>query len=155
MAKEIRAEKYPLDYDMLSKGDYLTPEEVERATDVRRDDHKQYQFSVMRLCKEISQNMEARGDPVTVCSHQDGIKILTDEEASIYNEAEFERGRRKMVRSHVRLRKVDLMALSDENQVRTLRCMEVQSKQLQAMRQSKREALAEARKRAALPAHKE
>ena len=78
----------------LQKGQYITPEEVEEITGISRKDYKEYNLAALNLKTIIFSKMMEEGLIVTIRSEQDGLRILTDWEASMYNA--------KAVKSHIK-----------------------------------------------------
>ena len=111
----MNPERYPLDFDALNKGDVLTPESLARITSTEVGTPA-YQFAILGLRCEIERELEAAGRPVTVKQDGDGLRILTDEEATDYNHAQLQAGLRKVARSHRRNLLVDRTQLSIEKQ---------------------------------------
>jgi hypothetical protein len=86
MTTEQQQTEYPFDTDVLEKGSYVQPETIERAYGVRRSD-KNYGLTLMRAGDFVEGRFLDRGEVVTIESHKDGLRILTDEEQVSYNEA--------------------------------------------------------------------
>lgn len=78
--------EYPFDTDVLEKGSCVPPETIERAYGVRRNE-KNYGLTLMRASNFVEGRFLDRGEVVTIESHKDGLRILTDEEQVSYNEA--------------------------------------------------------------------
>lgn len=80
----MKAERWPLDFDALRRGDRLSPEQVERAVAVPRDS-RAYALKAMRLAKTISRHFaEVDGDNVAVVFVKDALHILTHAEQAEY-----------------------------------------------------------------------
>jgi len=103
---------YPLDFDSLKKGSIIPPGDVSEAIEMDVLD-KNFALKALALAQQIEVELAARGEAVTVCVRQGAIHVLTDEEASIYNDASFERGIRRLLRAHRRMMSVDTKQLSE------------------------------------------
>lgn len=76
--------RFPLDFDQLKRGDFLTPEQVEAAT-LRDRNHPQFWTALLRLRDDIRNHFQAKhGDFVTVVSDNEGLRILTHQEQAEY-----------------------------------------------------------------------
>ncbi len=115
-------QRFPLDFDKLQRGDFLTPEQVEAATLKRRTD-PQFWAASLQLRSLILASFRARGDFVTVVSEGDGLRILTHAEQAEYAPQREERAVRQLVLSHAEGRAVDVLKLSDEQRHRHERWM--------------------------------
>lgn len=96
---EQQAERYPLDFDALAKGQFIPPEQIEAIYAVKRD-HKDYQFRCLTLRDEI---MRERED-LSVRMHKGGLRINTDQEAAAYHATEAQRACNKVRRQAEHLR---------------------------------------------------
>ena len=114
--------RFPLDFDKLRRGDFLTPEQVEAATLKRRSD-PQFWAAALQLRAMILAHFRARGDLVTVTSDGDGLRILTHAEQAEYAPQREERAVRQLVLSHAEGKAVDVAQLSDEQRHRHERWM--------------------------------
>jgi hypothetical protein len=83
------AEIYPVDATALSKGDLISPEQIERCYGITRDDSR-YPFRQMELAKYVEKEKRLAGDPVVVKSEGLGVRILTDAEAVEYTNRRYE-----------------------------------------------------------------
>jgi len=116
------AARFPLDFDKLQRGDYLTPEQVEAATLKPRTD-PQFWAAALQLRSMILAHFRARGDLVTVISEGDGLRILTHAEQAEYAPQREERAVRQLVLSHAEGKAVDVAQLSDDQRQRHERWM--------------------------------
>lgn len=129
---ELKAAKYPIDYDLVKKGDLFTIEELEKILSRRRD-HKQFPFYLMGFAKNIEREMASRGQVVTVAQVNGSLKVLTDQEASIYNHDMFARNIRGLIHCHQRALGVDVVDFKEDERKTHDRMLEVQGKTLQAV----------------------
>ena len=116
-----------IDYMALQKGDVIGIEELEKIT------HKQvgtdaYDLAVMGIRKRI---LDERED-LTVVHDHDTLRILTDPEASTYNDTRFKRSIRVMCESNNRLIQVDTSQFNKELSDKHLRRIELNSRTYQA-----------------------
>ena len=111
------AQRWPLDFEALKRGDYLTPEIVEAAVQCSRFD-KNYRLEVLRLRTMIQDSFVARGDLVTVVSERDGLRILTHSEQADYAPEREARSVRQMLLAKAEGAAVDLKQLGDEQRQR-------------------------------------
>lgn len=116
------AQRWPLDFEALKRGDYLTPEIVEGAVQCSRFD-KNYRLEVLRLRAMIQDSFVSRGDLVTVVSERDGLRILTHSEQADYAPEREARSVRQMMLAKAEGAAVDLKQLSDEQRQRHERWM--------------------------------
>ena len=130
---EDQIQYYPFDYDALTKGQYIQPEECERLTGKKRHE-RMYSLKVQELIDGIHRERNARGMPLVAKIQGDGISILTDEEAVSYVRARFRAGIRLAGRSHERaVVAVDVTALSEESKRKHDRNVEIQGRMLTAI----------------------
>jgi len=123
--------RYPLDYDVLDKGDEFTVEELEKILRVNRN-HKQFPFKLMNLQFQIERELEQRGLVVVVAMVRGNLRILTDPEAVSYTAKSFQGHRRGLKRDHSRAMAINVAALNDDQKTEHDRNIEVQSKYIQA-----------------------
>jgi hypothetical protein len=114
--------RFPLDFDKLQRGGFLTPEQVEAATLKQRTD-PQFWAASLQLRSLILAHFRGRGDLVTVISEGDGLRILTHSEQAEYAPMREERAVRQLVLSHAEGKAVDVAQLSDEQRQRHERWM--------------------------------
>ncbi len=134
------AQRYPFDYDTLDKGSFIPPERIESLIGLRRD-HAQYSLRVLRLCERITEELAAREKRVTVVGDNHGIRILTDMEASEYNNRAADIAYGKMARSLARLRAVDPTEFDGDLKRLHERRLLVVGHMLRGARQGRKEAL--------------
>lgn len=125
-----KAKRYPIDVEVLRKGDVITVDELKKI--IRRPvDSYEWNFALMGLCQTIMDERKLLGKPVTACIRKNEICILTDEQAAKYNDHYFNRGFRWMEVGLARLFDVDTRNLTYETRKRHLRGIEVKSRILQ------------------------
>ena len=102
---------WPIDTCELKKGDYISSQRLSELTNLSVGS-PQYAFKLMSLKKFITKALAKRGLLVTVAIRQDGLAILTDQEAAIYNVKFAKSGARRIKRSAVRHSVIDLSKLT-------------------------------------------
>lgn len=146
------AERSPIDYDAIRKGDFISPELIERVTATKRADYKTYNFALMGFKVELEREMQRRGHPIVSKTEGDGIRVLTDAEAVEYTASRHKNIAGQMVRNHVRsVAGVDTRNLSADQLRRHERDVIARSRELQAMKDSRRQFRSQERKPEALP----
>lgn len=112
----MNLERYPLDFEVLRRGDFLSPEDVERATNTLRSvpDYWRKQLKLRDMIQEWFR--DNRGDVVTVTCEQDGLRLLTHEEQSAYASRRGSRAVGQIMVAAVELSAVDVTQLSENTQ---------------------------------------
>lgn len=126
------AAPYPIDFAALEKGHVITVSEVERITGTRRTDRK-YELKVLSLRESIERGLAELGKFFTLRIDQGAIRVLTDDEASLYNHKSFNRSLRGISRAHFRQVNVDVNCLDDDGKKRHMRSLEITGKVCQAI----------------------
>lgn len=129
----MSSEKYPLDFDLLNKGDSIPPHKLR---DLTRADPgtPQYHFGVLKLRDQIRDEMESRGRPVNVAIVDGHLRILTDEEAVPYLAERFRAGQRLMARTLQNEAIVDTANLTEETKAKHERNLQIHGFKLAALR---------------------
>jgi len=127
---------FPLDFDSLQKGDSIAPDRLERLTNRKRGTDG-YNLAVLALRERIVRECKDRGKHFTVALVKGSLRILTDEEAALYNVRTFRAGFRRSGKSLRRLSKVNTAALSDQQKADHERNLIVFGKMLQAARSAR------------------
>lgn len=107
------ASRTPMDFETLSKGDSLSPSELEAILHVS-EGSKEYAFKVMALQQQITEAFRQSGQRVTVAMVKGSLRVLTDPEASEYNAKRFRKSLRTVAETHERMCAVDVGQLSRE-----------------------------------------
>ena len=126
------ADRFPLDYDQLHKGSIISIETIEEYCGYEHGTDY-YNLSALRLKNLILQAFEDRGDPVTMKSSKGQLIVLTDQEASNYNDKRQRSGMKTIVTSYKRLVNVDAAALEDGDKKTLERRLIISGKVLQGM----------------------
>jgi len=116
MNSETQVTRYPFDYHTIEKGDCIKPSVCEEKTGKRRGT-TEYQFALMALSKKVEADMLDEGRPVTVRVHKDGLRILTDIEASRFNHDCVKSYLLRMGYSAQRLARVDFSQFDDHDKL--------------------------------------
>lgn len=136
----MTATKWPIDWDALSKGDYIPPEQVEYATKVPRSSRK-YGIACMKFQERLVAELSDRGLEVVTRQEKDGVRILDDPDATVYLEQQFKLRMAGMRTAHGRAMTVDVTRLDEETRRQHENRLHVNGWTLKAMRQGRREAL--------------
>ena len=128
---------FPLDYDALKKGDEISTEQIEEFGRCNREDEKHFRLAALVLKDRITKNCRERGKLFTVVILKGRIRILTDEEAAIYNPRQFRHGFRRQLRALRRLTEVNPEGLSQQQQKDHERNLLVCGKMVQAARSAR------------------
>lgn len=107
-----KTEKWPLDFDAINKGDIITEAQCRAALNPRDD--KDFQLKLLTLKEEIERRHAELGTILTIKVTRNSLHILTDAEASEYNENRQQHALRHFVKSHRRLIGVEIGNLSSE-----------------------------------------
>ena len=113
MKNTTQATRFPLDYDALEKGCYIPPDEIQAQCEHPRDT-KKYQLYVLTLIETIRKHLYANGKSYTVKQDRDGIRILTDEEATEYNASRWDMLKGQLGRTHMQMLGVQTPLLADD-----------------------------------------
>ncbi len=93
-----------------TKGLYISPEILENLFNINRDS-SQYQFKLLSLERDIKDLLSERNLFITIKSDKNGIKILSDKEASEYNINKIGKGLRVLESAQTDLLNVDVNLL--------------------------------------------
>jgi hypothetical protein len=104
----------PLDVSALEKGDFIPPELCEKRTKCRDRNHPKYALELLAFRDRIDVDLFKLGRNWTLSCHGHGIKVLTDEEASVENEKAFKAGQRLLGRRMRKNMGVDISRLSEQ-----------------------------------------
>lgn len=131
----MNGEPFPLNFDDLKRGDYLPPEDVEKATLTSRSDHKAFRIRALQLCKQIRGHfLRTLGDTVTVVFDGDGLRILTHQEQFEHAPKRADQALRQIALSQQEASAVDVRQLSDEQREQHDRFIRKNSWRLQQIR---------------------
>jgi len=128
----IETNKYPVDFEKIAKGDILTTEMLEKIT-AEKSGTQKYVFKVLALQGKISDETG-----FTVKSENGALLVLTDEQATSYNDRMFYRFKRGMFNRHKLMQQVDTLQLSDTMKAEHERKVLNQSRYISALRAPKK-----------------
>lgn len=129
----MEAERWPIDYDALQKGDVIPSDLLERVTNTNRES-AEYAFAVLKMKDRIERELHDRNRDWTLRIHKGEIKVLTDPEAATFNHAEQVRARAAMMRRFLLALAVDVSLLDEDQRKQHERNVEVDGKYIQSMR---------------------
>ncbi len=72
----MEAEKYPLDFEALSKGTWLEGPELEKAVGCSPDDMGRWRLGMLKLRQKIEEQTE-----ILCCEDRNRLRLMTDPEA--------------------------------------------------------------------------
>lgn len=129
--------RWPLDFDALSKGDVI---ESTRLADITKatPGTSTYSLRILQVKEQIERKLLQRDYPVTTKIEGASIRILTDVEASEYNEQQGEQAVRKAFRALRRQMNVDVRSLTAEQQAEHGRRLIHQGAIVNAIRETRR-----------------
>lgn len=133
-----KPERFPFDYEALSKGDTITTYEIERVLSINAN-HPAFRLALLGLREQLLKSLAILGKHWTVTTERNCLNILTDEEASVHNARLFASKERSMKRDHWRQLNVDQSNLSDIQRDQHERTLIVQSLKLAALKQTRKE----------------
>lgn len=153
----MSTERFPIDYDTLQKGDYISPEDCERIIAAHKDQggqrvtraHRIYSLRLMVVADEIERECWKLGKRFRVVTDRDGLRVLTDPELAEYAREKFHRHERGLLRENAHARTVDVQLLTDDQRVAHERALIIQGAKLAALASARR-ALPKATERPAL-----
>jgi hypothetical protein len=106
-------DRYPVDFDVLERGDAIAIEQLESILGMRKD-HRLFPLKTCSLGNLIERNLASRGKVVTCRVKNGALLVCDDEDMSEYNRKRHRQALRKAVRSHVQTAAVDVSRLSTE-----------------------------------------
>ncbi len=119
----------------MEKGNVILQEQIELLCGVnRKDDVELYRFHQMRAAQQLANALAGRGKVYTVVCRKCNIHVLTDSDASKYNQRAFDNGVKKSRRSTARLLSVDVSNLSPAEVVEHDRATNRQARALAALK---------------------
>jgi hypothetical protein len=136
----------PIDFDAIQKGDALSPSQLEEITG-KKQGTSAYAFAVMQLSQRIANECASRGKIFTIAIVQQHLRVLTDEEASVYNDKQYRAKWRGMKRNHFNNMAVDASKLSDSQRSKHERNILVQAGLLAAGDKERRRLIVQAHQR--------
>jgi len=107
------AERYPVDFEALQKGDFIAPEVIEKWGGVPRHSIK-YGFKLLAFKANVEKELRDLKRPMTLKSEKYGLRLLNDPDASRYRSDRQKHLLTNAVVQHRGLIEVDRGRLSDE-----------------------------------------
>ncbi len=133
------AQRYPLDYEALKKGDVISQEQLEHITGEQAGT-QEFQLKVLGLREKIEGAKEDMGEPVVLASHENTLRVLTDLEASERLNGHRRRAVRLLRRTVRRFGAVDVTEFSGDELYTHNRRVEIAGKTLVGAMVGQREA---------------
>ena len=129
----MEAKKHPFDYDIFTRGDTISPEEIEEATGTKRGTDE-FSIAAMSIASEVKDNFKLRGQIVSTPIKHHCIHILEHQPQSEYTHKAMIRDFRRAGRRFQEMKGVDVSKLSDEARKRHLKNLLVWDWKLSQMR---------------------
>ena len=106
-------QKYPIDFDVLKKGDRITTEELEDILQLQAGTAA-FDIKSLKLKATIERELAKRGKDFIIVFRQESIWVLTDAESVEYIDTMNRRGVKKIVRAYDSLGKVNPASLNSD-----------------------------------------
>lgn len=135
-------DKYPIDFDLLEKGQTITVEELTTILG-KKPGTDPYQFALLGLQALVNEKTALTAK----ITDKFELRILTDEEAARHNYKLGIQGVRAMRYRHQKALEVDIALLSDESRNQHERNLIVMSRYVSAITATSKQIAVEARKR--------
>jgi len=132
----------PLDISALKKGDYISPEELERIVCTPRGTNS-YAFKVLEVKEFIRKASIDNGEPLLTKQEQYGLRVLTDSEALDYKERQHELRLQGIRRTFIDLTHIDVRNLTTPESQRHTSAVLCQSRVIQAMNRERNKLMQE------------
>lgn len=131
--------RWPFDVDAVEKGSIvMTPEQVDEYSNAPRDS-KEWRLAMLSLKDQLERGLAARGiTGWTVCENKGALVVLSDADASVYNQRLTDQALRTIVRSSIRMSCVDTEQLNDEQVAEHERRLMRNSYLMQGIREAKK-----------------
>jgi hypothetical protein len=120
--------KYPMDFDAVRKGYFLTQSELEQITGYKAGTTK-FRFALLGIQERIHKHT---GFTVKIYNEKE-LRVLTDEEATRHNDRQFMHNVRGLRRRFILMSSVDHTKLSQDSLQQHKRSLVVQSQYIQAL----------------------
>lgn len=138
---------FDIDFESVAAGSVLSEADCEKLFGVTYGvDPVQYQFKLMQLSDYVERELAKRGDMLTVVCDGRTVRVLSHEEASIYNQRHFDNAIKKMRKCNRRLTAVDIREMSQEQIAQHDKSLVRQSRILMAIKSKTRDVAPEPRK---------
>lgn len=125
---------HPIDIDNLNKGDVISLQEIQKVIGIDPDDDQRaFDLARLALMAKIDTDLQRIGKQFTVAQVKGEIKVLTDEEASVYNSKRLGNAIRTMQKAHIKISSVETGDFDDELKGKHERRVYVSSKFMQSV----------------------
>ncbi len=124
--------KFDIDCESLQKGDIIPVEKIEELTGYDRGS-REYAFGCLSVRTYIEDTMRSLKAPVTICSRDYDLVVLTDSAAFRHSDKRVRQQIKGVQRSHRRMQEVDTTNLTPDEQQDYERRLLVQSRYVQAI----------------------
>ena len=110
----MTAERWPLDFEKLQRGDVIASADIESISGVSQSSRK-FPLEVLKLSRQIEQHFDVhRGEIVCVISQNDNLRILTVPEQARYTRRQAVVRRTSLLRTMRKGMSVDLAQLTED-----------------------------------------
>lgn len=134
----MEAKPFPLDFDKLKPGDFITPEEIESIVEHRRE-LTAYMLGRLKLQARVERELERRGCPVYARGHRGGILLVAGVAGAENAHRQFQNAMIRAARHHRKGIEIAANAdLTEEERSRIDRQTFVRASLLQAMARERR-----------------
>lgn len=123
---------YPIDFDLIDYGDTVPNSVLVDYYGVPEEDEN-FKFKQIQFVQFIDRELRSRGKVCTICIRDGQIRILTHEEAAIYNRKKFNCHISGMAKTHEKNIHVEREYLTFNEQEKHDRTVMFQSKVLQSV----------------------
>lgn len=126
--------RWPFDIAALRRGSVVSADVIESAVGFKRTE-SEYHFEHLRIRDMVVDHFEERGDEgVIVTMRDDGLQVLTDEEAAGYVQSRSRKAKKDFAWSVYKGSQIDRDKLTDATREKLDRWQHVQAFRLQQMR---------------------
>jgi uridine kinase len=129
------AERFPIDYDRLTKGTVIGADVVEKFRAVKCP-QTDFEFARLQLRDLVRRELSIRGVSVVIVNDGEGLRILNDAEAATYTSERFHLRLRQALRQFGDQMSVDVTQLTDDERRQHERSVEINGKYAQALAQA-------------------
>ena len=134
----MHTSEYPLETRDLKKGSVIPSAQLEEITGLKSSDRK-YALAVLKIKEYIEKALAKNNLYVTLAIKKDDLCILTDSEASFYNNDQIRIRTNQAITAFERLIRVDASKLDIHEQQTHKRNVEVNGKYIQAIHSTRQQ----------------
>jgi len=135
----METKQHPIDYESLTKGTVISIREIENITGISSEEIKKFELARLQLRNQIDRELRNIGIEFTVAQVKGNIKVLTDEEASDYNNRKRQAALGQLCNAHAKITSVDASCFDPELKKKHERRVFLSSKFLQAFQNVRKE----------------